>query len=43
MKLHDKIVLVTGGSRGIGKAISKFFVEEGAQVLITSKYIIKIS
>ena len=42
MKLHDKIVLVTGGSRGIGKAISKLFVEEGAQVIITSKNIIKL-
>jgi len=42
MKLHDKIVLVTGGSRGIGKAISKLFVEEGAQVIITSKNITKL-
>ena len=42
MKLHGKIVLVTGGSRGIGKAISKLFVEEGAQVIITSKNITKL-
>ena len=42
MKLQDKVVLVTGGSRGIGKAISKLFVKEGAQVIITSKNITKL-
>ncbi|MDA8720875.1 SDR family oxidoreductase [Nitrosopumilus sp.] len=42
MKLHDKVVVVTGGSRGIGKAVSKLFVDEGAQVIITSKNITKL-
>jgi len=37
MKLDDKVVLVTGGSRGIGKAVSQLFIKEGAQVVITSK------
>ena len=37
MKLENKIVLITGGSRGIGKAIGKLFVEQGARVIITSK------
>ncbi|WP_129408109.1 3-oxoacyl-[acyl-carrier-protein] reductase [Marinitoga lauensis] len=33
MKLKDKICIVTGANRGIGKEISKKFVEEGAIVL----------
>ena len=37
MKLKNKVVLVTGGSRGIGKAIAKKFAENGAQIVITSK------
>ncbi len=37
MKLSGKIAIVTGSSRGIGKAIAELFVKEGASVTITAK------
>ena len=37
ISLKGKTALVTGASRGIGKAIAKTFVDAGAQVMLTSR------
>ena len=34
MKLKEKTVVVTGGARGIGKALCHAFAREGAQVVV---------
>lgn len=38
MNFNDKVVVVTGGSKGFGKSLAKALVKEGAKVIITSNH-----
>jgi len=40
--LNDKVIIVTGGGSGLGKAMSKYFLQLGAKVVITSRKIEKL-
>lgn len=37
MRFSDKVAIVTGGARGIGKAIAVRLAKEGAKVVVVDK------
>src|ERR1035437_6231400 len=41
MKLKDQIAVITGGSMGIGEAIARLFVAEGAKVVLCSRDVVR--
>lgn len=41
-ELKDKVIIVTGGGSGLGKSMSKYFLQIGAKVVITSRKIEKL-
>ena len=40
--LKDKVAIVTGGGSGLGKAMTKYFLQLGAKVVITSRNLEKL-
>ncbi len=37
MNLKDKVIVITGGSQGFGKALARSFISEGSRVVISSR------
>jgi NAD(P)-dependent dehydrogenase (short-subunit alcohol dehydrogenase family) len=41
-ELNDKIIVVTGGGSGLGKSMTRYFMQLGAKVVITSRNLDKL-
>ena len=39
MLLENRVAIVTGGTKGMGKAIAFKFAEEGCDVVVTSRHL----
>jgi short-subunit dehydrogenase len=37
MEIEDKIVVITGGTKGLGKALASCFLKNGAKVIVCSR------
>lgn len=38
MKMKDKVVIITGGGKGIGRGVAEAFAEEGANLVVTGRH-----
>ena len=41
MDFNDKVVLITGGSRGLGRAMSRGFAKAGGKVIVASRKLLE--
>ncbi len=37
MKLKDKVAIITGASKGIGKSIAEYYAQEGAKLVLSAR------
>ena len=37
MQLKDKVIIVTGGGRGIGEALAVGYAQEGAKIVVAAQ------
>ena len=42
-ELKDKVIVVTGGGSGLGESMTRYFLQLGAKVVITSRKLEKLN